>query len=75
MCGLGLFMMDCRFLTTFFNFEISGLADRFLMEIVTNVKRTYESERGNRNVRADIAWRLFRIIAASLGSFFKSAAS
>jgi hypothetical protein len=29
---------DSRFLATFFNFEIRGLANRFLMEIVTHVK-------------------------------------
>ena len=46
---------DYRVLATFFNFEISGLADRFLMEIAVFVKE--KSRNGNVYVR-DFLFRL-----------------
>ena len=35
--GVSSVKRDCIFLATFFNIQISGLADRFLMEIEENV--------------------------------------
>jgi hypothetical protein len=37
MLRLSIVIAECRFLATLFNIQISGLADRFLMEIKENV--------------------------------------
>jgi hypothetical protein len=42
MLGLSTVVIECRWLATFSNFEISGLADRFLIEIEENVNPRVE---------------------------------